>query len=339
MPPETTETNSPMPEEERRKIVRLMRRISRGHYLHQIVNRKTGEILPDGAAASELITLLNTTTEDQWRERLIATIALRYVPIIMPAERGSAALALGKTLKSRYARRAASAVVRAGLCIVIAAFSLIMNLLFVPFPMFSVLAVCLLLASPLVFFLSPVWDTAVNENVQIEAIRTLNILQLVESAGALAKAAREQKCFSRGARQALVQLLPTLTEAHYGRLPNDVTPELCALLLDSETPEHLITLTVEALGKVGDGRAVGPMQKFALSAPTPQLREIAANVLPILTARREQENASSTLLRHSSAPPVDAGLLLRAASGSAVTPPEQLLRPSAGTKAAPDAEN
>ena len=188
-----------------------------------------------------------------------------------------------------------------------------------------------MLASPFILIFSPIVDLAQNEEVQITATKTLGKLQAPGSVGALAQAARWTNPCATIAQDALTRLLPTLTEAHYGRLPKDATPELCALLLDSNIEMKLKWLILEALGKMGDGRAVEPMQKFAQSAQTPKLRELADSILPVLLARREQENAASTLLRHSSAPPVAASQLLRAASASAATPPELLLRPSAGT--------
>ena len=346
MLPEQTETKSQIPEEERLKIVRLMKRVSRRSLLRRVIDGKTGAISSSSESASNLICLLNTTPETKWRERLVAAMALRYVPIA-PEEESAAAQALGRTLQTEYMGRIAAATIRMGLCSLTAIASIIVSALLYDSSglllrigyAFCIASGLLMLATPVVCFMSPLWDTVVNEEVQIAAIRTMNHLHLAESVGALAKAAYGQKCFSRGAHQALIQLLPTLIEAHYGRLPNDATPELCALLLDSDTSEHLIMLTVEAIGKVGDGRAVEPMQTFAQTARTPKLREMAETILPILTARREQENASTTLLRHSSAPPIAASQLLRAASASAATPPEQLLRPSAGTDATPDAEN
>ena len=327
-----------------RAIVRLMQRIPSESALFSLINPKTGSVLQPNAAAPALTALLDAMPEKRWRERVVATIALRYVTIA-PQSESAAALALCKASRSDMMRRIATANIPAVTCLLsgmaaLLASAILYNTtgwLLITGAILLATGAFLFLASPFIFFTLMLRNAARNTNVRFAAVETLARLQLPGSAGALAKASRGNKRLANVTRQALIQLLPTLTEAHYGQLPGDVTPELCALLLDSETPEHLIALTAEALGKVGDGRAVEPMQKFALLAPTPQLRGLAENALPILMARREQENASSTLLRHSSAPPIDAGLLLRAASGSAVTPPEQLLRPSAGTNAAPDA--
>ena len=352
MPPEETETKPQMTEGERRKIIRLMKWLPYPSALRGLINPSTGEIFRPDEAASILCVILNTMPEERSRERLIAAIVLRYVAK-KPGIENSVALALSKALHNGYiskpmiaTRRVGVAIFRAGTSAIIAlmVLGIIAGLIVSPpvnsitrSVMLIIFEITLLLCSTLLFS-SPIGLSYRNAVVQLAAAETLALLQLPDSVGALAKASRGTHRLANVTRNALVQLLPTLFEAHYGRLPNDATPELCALLLDSDTSEHLIMLTVEAIGKVGDGRAVEPMQTFAQTARTPKLREMAETILPILTARREQENASSTLLRHSSAPPVDAGQLLRAASASPATPPEQLLRPSAGTDAPPDSQ-
>ena len=350
MPPEETETKLQIPEEERRKIVRLMKWITPHSALRELIDASTGEILKPDEAAPILCAILNTTPEEQSRERLIAAIGLRNVAR-KPETENMVALALGKTLHNGYVskpmiatRRVGVAIVRAGIFAILALILVGLTTIVIVPPkghsfirsvMLAIFALALAL-SLILFFLSPVFQSFGNAEVQLAAAETLAVLQLPESVGALAKASRGKKRLADVTRKALIQLLPTLTEDHYGRLPNDTTPELCALLFDGHTSEHLILLTVEALGRVGDGRAVEPMQKFAQLRRNSDLREIAESILPILIARREQENASSTLLRHSSAPPVAASQLLRAASASPATPPETLLRPSDGTDA-PDA--
>ena len=343
MLPEQTDTKLQIPEAERRQLVRLMRRVSPRSFLASLIVAPTGQILRPDEAASDMCTVLNVTPETKWRERLVATIALRYVPIA-PTEESAAARALGKALQINPSRRiAATAILRATYYLMIAFLGFALSYVLVLAEPSVVLAIItfvvslfFLVSSPFVFLCSLFFDTVKNWDVQLEAAETLARLQLPESVGALAKASRGKKRLSDITRNTLVQLLPTLTEAHYGRLPNDATPELCVLLFDKDTSERLITLTTKAIGKIGDGRAVEPMRKFAQSARTPKLRELAESILPVLLARRDQENASSTLLRHSSAPPVDAGQLLRATSAAPATPPELLLRPSAGLDAPTD---
>ena len=162
----------------------------------------------------------------------------------------------------------------------------------------------------------------------MEAARTLAILQLPQSVGALARVSRTASPGFDFVRNALSRLLPTLTEKHYGQLGSDATPELCNLLTTNLYDRPFAEKALAAIGKVGDGRAVKTVEKLAQLRRESPLRELAASVLPILMARREQENHSAMLLRGSSAPPVEAGELLRAAAQSAPTPPEMLLRPA-----------
>ncbi len=333
--------------QDRAEIVRLMKRIPRRSPLRRLIDAATGEFLRPNEAAPALCAVLNTTPEYRWRERLVAAIALRYAPIRLEEE-SATVLALGKALQTNYMGRVSVATFRFMICFVAAFAALLVSallyestgLLLIIGAIFLAISAFLLLSSPFVLVIAPLLDADYNRRVQLTTAETLARLQFAESAGILAKASRGRKRLADVTRNALVQLLPTLTEAHYGRLPADATPELSALLFDADTSEPLISLTIEALGKVGDGRAVEPVQKFAQTARTPKLREMAADILPILIARREQENAAGTLLRHSSAPPVAASELLRAASAIAATPPEMLLRPSSEIQmSAEDAED
>ena len=353
MLPEQTETILQIPEEERRKIIRLMKRIPHGNFISGLIDASTGKPRRPEEAAADMSAILNILPERRWRERLVATITLRYVPMEKDSET-TVVTALGKALHNNYApkpaiaaRRAALAAGRAVLCFFLAALCLFLGFVLAAsvhgyelmYLVFLTPGLCLLTTSPFVFFFSPLYDSARNQTVQIAAAETLARLQIPESVGALAKATRARKRFSIKARNALIQILPTLTAAHYGCLPNDATPELCALLHYMWPNERYALELLAAIGRAGDGRALRDVSEWAEHGPTPKLREMAESILPILTARREQENASSTLLRHSSAPPVDAGQLLRAASASAATPPEQLLRPSSGIQmSAEDAE-
>ena len=346
MMPEETETKLQMTEEDCRKIVRLMKRTPRRSFLRQVISGKTGAISPTPGTIRELCALLNETNETRWRERSIAAIAFRYAPIA-PDERGIVAQALGRALQTRYARRLAKASLfflacfSAGLLALLTAFLMVFD----RDPIdpnggyFVDLGLVFLSASPLVLFVPPLLDSIRNRGVQAVAVETLARLQLPESVGALAKAAQGENHCAQIAASGLKRLLPTLNEAYYGHLWSDATPELCALLTYCFSEKPFAEAVLTALGKVGDGRAVEPAQKFAQYVQTPELRQQAQSILPILIARREQENASSILLRHSSAPPVAASELLRAASVSAVTPSALLLRPAAGTEAAPGAEN
>ncbi|MCX6382300.1 MAG: hypothetical protein NT023_22955 [Armatimonadetes bacterium] len=122
----------------------------------------------------------------------------------------------------------------------------------------------------------------------------------------------------------IATLLPRLTPEDYGRLRSDTVPNLC-YLLNNFTGNFLLTV-LEAVGKIGDSRAITTVQRLAEGDAPAQVREAARQILPILIARREQENHSQNLLR-ASKEPVGERELLRP-SQEASEEPETLLRPS-----------
>ncbi len=197
--------------------------------------------------------------------------------------------------------------------------------------------VALLASIPLAVLMIPVSsvieDAHLNQ-VRAATVETLGRLCEPTSAGALAYAALLGRSAGyqkvrRIALRALPSVLSRLTLEHYGQLPAHSVPHLCALLYNSEEP--LALLTLEALGKVGDGSAVRSVQRMAERGRTENLREAAAGILPILEQRREQENAPKILLRATTAPAAPADTLLRPASGTSEADPQQLLRASAQT--------
>ncbi len=123
----------------------------------------------------------------------------------------------------------------------------------------------------------------------------------------------------------IATLLPRLTPEDYGRLRSDTVPNLC-YLLNNFTGNFLLTV-LEAVGKIGDSRAITAVQRLAEGDAPPQIREAANRILPILMARREQESHSRNLLR-ASKEPISEKELLRPSQAAAETQPETLLRPS-----------
>lgn len=133
--------------------------------------------------------------------------------------------------------------------------------------------------------------------------------------------------------QTLKTVLPTLTPNHYGRLAGETVPRLCQVL---ERPELLTFLGEEgvlcfldALEKVGDGRAVEAVQAVAARPESSEaLRARAEAVRRVLLERRRLEQDRSMLLRGSQSDAVRPDTLLRAArNGDATLPEEELLRP------------
>jgi len=82
---------------------------------------------------------------------------------------------------------------------------------------------------------------------------------------------------------------------------------------------------LEGLERIGDGRALDAARTCAKSGDTPDIRERAARLVPILEERLRRANDAADLLRPASAP--GAETLLRPASAGDGTPPERLLRP------------
>ncbi len=168
--------------------------------------------------------------------------------------------------------------------------------------------------------LSTDWDASIS--VRSEAAAALERLEAPESVGFLAEACDDNSLQLRMmARRALRAVRPHLSERHYALLPLATTPQLCRLLWQ---PDWTLTLeAVEALGKVGDGRAMEAVERLAARAISMEVTAAALRVLPVLRARHGQENNARTLLRAADSDP---SLLLRAPSDSHADP-THLLRP------------
>src|SRR5262249_8359417 len=111
----------------------------------------------------------------------------------------------------------------------------------------------------------------------------------------------------------LQRLLPLLTSGHYGQLGPQTVPDLCRSLEYYANSAPFCLAILDALIKVGDGRAIKTVQKIADETPFSTVRAAAQNLLPILYERQRQEAEPQMLLRATQAPQ---------------TPSEQLLRPS-----------
>ena len=331
-----------MPEEERARLVKVMRRISRRSDLHGVINANTGALSDSPDAALLLLQVLKNSAEVDWRQRTAALIALRWLPA-PPEDSAETARVIGAillgsdaTIGERLAMRGFLIISRwlVGLLLLLLMVGLAALLRDVPLladwllSLTAIYAMLFLISTLLLPLLSPLYDATRAGDVRAEAAKTLAKLQMPESVKALARASRHISLGQEFVRGGLMRILPTLTEAQYKFIGADATPELCALLTHSIYDAPYAKTILAAIGKVGDGRAVRTVEKLANLRRESPLRDQAAALLPILTARREQENHAALLLRGSSAPPVEAGELLRPASSSAPTPPETLLRPA-----------
>lgn len=166
-------------------------------------------------------------------------------------------------------------------------------------------------------------DRRINR-LRAAAIEALGRIRAPEVCGVLAGCLfTANLSLARAARQALKQALPMLTPDHYGALESSVVPNLCRALLHSD--DALALLVLEALGKMGDGRAVRSVEETVRRGRTEAICRAAEAILPVLRERQQQENDRRMLLRGSSQA-VDTLHLLHALSTP--EPPEQLLRPT-----------
>lgn len=192
------------------------------------------------------------------------------------------------------------------------------------------------LLSPFVIPYSLMVDADHYHEVRAAAVRALRTLGGVESLDLVAKMALESSPMTSGpARGTLSVLLPQLTPEHYGTLPAGFVADLCQILryeaawLTYPHENHTLGFrVVEALEKVGDGRAAVLMEKLLKGSVTPKLRDAMQRALPILQARREMENQRGMLLRGAESPiAVPQELLRPAVQSAAQTDPAELVRP------------
>jgi hypothetical protein len=172
--------------------------------------------------------------------------------------------------------------------------------------------------------------------VRATAARGLGPMRIARMAGPLATASRDTSPEVRAAAVgALVETLPRVTEAHIRTIGRQTVPYLC-FLLDHRNVAVRRTI-LEALEKIGDGRACPYVEKAANEDEVGELRMLAARVLPVLLQRRETERNPSLLLRSSTAPPKvtllrqseqDPEDLLRPAVAAVAANPQQMLRPA-----------
>jgi hypothetical protein len=138
----------------------------------------------------------------------------------------------------------------------------------------------------------------------------------------------------QAAEIALHEVLPLLRAEEGGEHAADFIPNLCRavqrkerrVLGYTEWEETLEILLLEALGKVGDGRALPTVERIAKRGRTPRLQELAQSILPVVQARARRTTDPSQLLRGAVRPDPAVTTLLRPAQEIA-TPSSELLRP------------
>jgi HEAT repeat protein len=196
-----------------------------------------------------------------------------------------------------------------------------------------------MLSFPVLFPAFAILRSNRDTEVRLAFLEALERLREPHSVGALATAAcHNYSQVSHAAERALLAVLPTLTDAHYGQLEADTIPNLCRILDGKRpcypvSPEALTLAILNAFEKIGDGRAI-PSVRHIASASYPACQEAAERLLPILIERQERDKNSGVLLRASEAPVSAPEELLRPAAATTTSAPEQLLRPSASDTSA-----
>lgn len=189
--------------------------------------------------------------------------------------------------------------------------------------------------APFVWLAARLWGDLRFNQLRASSIESLGLIGSAECAEAVVAAMYEtmyarERVFQGSVRQAAALALPrvlaSLTPDCYLRMSARFVPNLCHLL--NHVKEPLQRDILNALGRMGDGRAVFAVQRFIAKTDSKPLRKTAESVLPILERRQIQETAHSTLLRASAAPDDAPNVLLRPAYGGYEDPPQQLLRPA-----------
>jgi len=126
------------------------------------------------------------------------------------------------------------------------------------------------------------------------------------------------------AAQELPRIVDRLTPEDYGAMPSEAVPALCSSLSGVSVETALVIL--RALKVIGDGRAIFAVEYAAHNGASPEVREAAINLIPILNRRREESRTSSMLLRPSAASAETESTLLRAAAENADAHEDQLVR-------------
>jgi hypothetical protein len=190
------------------------------------------------------------------------------------------------------------------------------------------------LGGPLIFltFMS-VYGYQMRQAAKVRraSLQALGRLEAMEGIGALLMAARVPK-WKPWVEMPLIALLNKLTPAHYATLPVETVPALCDLIstehrMSSKGGNEVWVLhLLDALGNVGDGRAVPFVSRLAQTAKNSAIREKAYDILPVLQARKQLEEGYSILLRPSQISTNPQTELLRAANAHTDAQPETLLR-------------
>lgn len=363
---------APIPFEHTQEMLRLLRGLRRKPLFSKIAADPYGNGWLNRESFAHLINLLRKPDDNRWRERAVACWAFSLANIEADEDKATVASTLCAIIDRSAAQRIRGSEGGARGNFWTRAKNAILRTAAVGFGMSTMVAAAVLAwrfaedgAFPLwlttfwfglgVFFsfmlampvmpISVGIDIARTNRARTAAAWALGRVPRFDSAGSLAAASVDStNARLRTASTASLRLvLPLLTYEHYGRLAPEAVPNLCrALHFDggnffNQSPETVALgmQLLEALEKVGDGRAVWYVEMVSKRSRNPYIADTARRLLPLLEERRRREQNAGMLLRGSSRPGAGADQLLRAAVGvDSNIPPDQLLRPTSPT---PDA--
>jgi len=218
------------------------------------------------------------------------------------------------------------------------------------FLFFGAIACTLLTAVPLAFTNVIAYQKAQEHNMldraATEALIALNDTKTIPDLAEIATG-RYPATAKAGACRALAHLLPLLGPEHRGLL--DGPSERRVALMLRSTDCDLLLAVLHALEYAGTGQSADPVERFTRRNLTAEVRGItmsrmdtertqqldslahiqseAVRILTILMERKQKEEDSTVLLRHSQPATASGSEMLRAANAvSRAEPAEQLLR-------------
>ena len=336
--------SSPIPPAEREWANGLLKRLNRRSPVRTLIT----EILSgerQELPVEFLKSVLNDRSPKMWRERALAAWALAVFPLethqVHDATILLSDLLAGRIAHDRFAAGCGLSYA-IGICICFCAtvatiianqslnggvdwMGMIGTLVFVAFGCAIVgLPVGVAIGS-LVIPIYVVRDKRRLNYIRAAAAKSLSRMATPHAISALAGAAKDgDKTVRETSLESLRTHLPRVTEKHYGSLRRDTIPGLCGLLNSTERKLQLEVL--EALIKVGDGRALQPVDQLYSTTQDEEVQKVCLRAIAVLTVRAENEKSAELLLRSSAAPSDQSATLLRPAGASTEHDEAQLLR-------------
>ena len=319
-------------------LPRLALRLPRESPLRGLLAALPAQVRKSSEMAREMVMLLRDSSGERWREQ---EVAARLVPLLQLdlKQRMEACAGLIELLERHHWTGESRTGPRLFWGFVALAFTgRILVELFRPGQMVAanevILAGCGIISAPLLHSAVRSDDAGLWQ-VRRASAASLGWLKVPGAVDGLAEAATgigptfrayQRETLRLIGISALYRVLPKLKEDHFGLLKSHTVPALTRLL-ERSFDEELRLIILEALGKIGDGRALAAVA-YVSDNGTPTERACAARILPILRERRRKERDPRLLLRAAAESEDTRDLLLRPAESSQHDE-GVLLRPSA----------